>query len=283
MKDKVTIITGSSRGLGKVLATHFAREGAKVVVAARTEVENQRLPGTIYKTAEEIKSEGGYALPVMCDVTSEESVAEMVNKVLDELGQVDILVNNAGTAFPRLITETPLKRWELVLRVNLTGAFLCSKAVIPWMKKRKRGSIVNITSVDAITHSSGFTGAAYAVSKAAALAFVDPELMRERAAPGPGVDRGDVVLATLGYLGLYPGSFVVAGLDAVRFGPALPIPQSIQVTALLVFALGYGFAFWAVRSNRFFATFVRIQDDRNHSVVSSGPYALVRHPGERAL
>ena len=62
MKDSVTIITGSSRGLGKVLATHFAREGAKVVVAARSEVENRRLPGTIYKTAEEIKSESGYSL-----------------------------------------------------------------------------------------------------------------------------------------------------------------------------------------------------------------------------
>ena len=119
----------------------------------------------------------------------------------------------------------------------------------------------------------------YAVSKAAAFAFVDPALLRERGAPGPGVDRRDVVLATLGYLGLYPGTFLVAGLDAVRFGPAIPIPQSTQVAALFVFALGYGFAFWAVYSNPFFATFVRIQDDRNHSVVSSGAYALVRHPG----
>ena len=119
----------------------------------------------------------------------------------------------------------------------------------------------------------------YAISKAAAFAFVNPGLIRERAAFGPGVDRGDVMLATLGYLGLYPGTFVAAGLDAVRFGPAIPISQSIQVMALLVFALGYGFAFWAVRSNPFFATFVRIQDDRDHSVVSSGPYALVRHPG----
>ena len=119
----------------------------------------------------------------------------------------------------------------------------------------------------------------YFVSKAAAFASVDPDLMRERAAPGPGVDRRDVVLATLGYLGLYPATFVVAGLDAVRFGPAIPIPQSTQVTALLVFAFGYGFATWAVLSNPFFATVVRIQDDRNHSVVSSGAYALVRHPG----
>ncbi len=119
----------------------------------------------------------------------------------------------------------------------------------------------------------------YSVSKAAAFALVNPELIRERAAPGPGVDRGDVVLATLGYLGLYPGTLVAAGLDAVRFGPAIPIPQSIQAAALLVFALGYGFAFWAVCSNPFFATFVRIQDDRDHSVVSLGAYALVRHPG----
>ena len=119
----------------------------------------------------------------------------------------------------------------------------------------------------------------YAVSKAAAFAFAGQDLMRERAAPGPGVDRRDVVIATLGYLGLYPGTFAVAGLDAVRFGPFVPIPQTTQVAALLVFALGYGFAIWAVRSNPFFATFVRIQEDRDHSVVSSGAYALVRHPG----
>ncbi len=119
----------------------------------------------------------------------------------------------------------------------------------------------------------------YSVSKAATFAFVDTELIRERAAPGPGADRGDAVLATLGYLGLYPGTFVAAGLDVVRFGPAIPISQSAQVTALVVFSLGYGFAFWAVLSNPFFSTFVRIQGDRGHSVVSSGPYALLRHPG----
>ena len=119
----------------------------------------------------------------------------------------------------------------------------------------------------------------YFISKVAGLAFNNPELIRERAAPGPGVDRGDVVIATLGYLGLYPGTSITAGLDAIRFGPAVPIPQSIQVTAFIVFAFGYGFAFWAVLSNPFFATFVRIQDDRDHSVVSSGAYALVRHPG----
>lgn len=119
----------------------------------------------------------------------------------------------------------------------------------------------------------------YSLLKAAAFVFLDPDLIRERVAPGPGVDRGDLALATLGVLALYPGTFVVAGLDAVRFGPAVPMAQSIQVAALFVFALGYGFAYWAVYCNPFFATFVRIQEDRGHSVVSSGPYALVRHPG----
>jgi protein-S-isoprenylcysteine O-methyltransferase Ste14 len=119
----------------------------------------------------------------------------------------------------------------------------------------------------------------YSASKVVALAFADPELIKERVAPGQGVDQVDKVLATLGYLGLYPGTFVVAGLDAVRFGPAIHIPQTIKLTALLVFAIGYGIASWAVLCNPFFSTFVRIQNDRDHSVVSSGAYALVRHPG----
>ena len=119
----------------------------------------------------------------------------------------------------------------------------------------------------------------YSLPKAAAFAFLDPGLIRERLAPGPGVDRGDVVLAALGCIALYPGTFVVAGLDAVRFGPAVPMAQSVQVAALIAYALGYGFAYWAVYCNPFFATFVRVQEDRGHSVVSSGPYAIVRHPG----
>jgi len=119
----------------------------------------------------------------------------------------------------------------------------------------------------------------YLASKVTGLAFLAPELIRERAAPGPGVDRGDLVIAALGYLALYPGTFVTAGLDAIRLGPTIAIPLFVQVTALIVFAFGYSFATWAVLSNPFFATFVRIQDDRGHSVVSSGPYALVRHPG----
>ena len=124
LKDKVAIVTGSSRGIGKAIALGFAKEGAKIVVAARTEVENERMPGTIYKTAEMIKAMGGQALPVKCDVTIEQDIEDMAKKALAEFGRIDILVNNSGIAYFRPAWEMPSKRWDIVLRVNLTGAFL---------------------------------------------------------------------------------------------------------------------------------------------------------------
>ena len=115
LKDKVAIITGASRGLGKAFALGFAKEGANIVIAARTEVEG-KLPGTIYGTANEIRTLGRQALPVRCDVTSEESVQEMVKKTLKEFGRIDILVNNAGIARWSPLMETSLKQFELVMR-----------------------------------------------------------------------------------------------------------------------------------------------------------------------
>lgn len=121
--------------------------------------------------------------------------------------------------------------------------------------------------------------AVYAISKVAALIWMNPELLKERTNLGHDVDYREMVFAICGYLCLYPVTFVVAGLDAVRFGPAIPINQPLQMTMLLLYVLGYGFSFWAILSNPFFTTNVRIQDDRNHSVITSGPYALIRHPG----
>ncbi|MGH0035701.1 MAG: methyltransferase family protein [Myxococcota bacterium] len=121
--------------------------------------------------------------------------------------------------------------------------------------------------------------AAFGLSTVAAFAVAGPDLLRERAAPGPGVDRGDVALATLGFLGLYPGTLVVAGLDAGRSLAEPALPVGFQLLALAVFVLGYAFALWAIRANPFFATFVRIQSDRAHRVIDAGPYRWVRHPG----
>lgn len=168
LKGKVAIVTGGSRGLGKAIAMGLSKEGAKVVIAARTETDNKELSGTIYQTVEEIKGTGSDALAIKCDVTDEENVNDMVEKTLEHFGRIDVLVNNAGVAFYYPIIETPLKRWELVLKVNLTGAFLCSKAVLPKMIDQKKGSIINISSLAADERDEGTvpTGVAYAASKA---------------------------------------------------------------------------------------------------------------------
>lgn len=170
MQGKVAIVTGASRGIGKAVAIGFAKEGAKVVVAARTvEPRSERLPGTIHETVEAIEKLGGQALAVQCDVTDETSVNAMVEAAIDRFGRIDVLVNNAAVDFPASVLEMPLKRWDLVIRVNTTGPFLCSKAVLPHMIAQGGGSIVNITSNAGAERGSGTVGysAAYGVSKAA--------------------------------------------------------------------------------------------------------------------
>ena len=169
LNGKVAIVTGASRGIGKAIAIGFAREGANVIVAARTEVEKEEgLKGTIYETTQDIRKLGRQSVAVRCDVADETSVNEMVRKALDEFGHIDILVNNAGIAFYYPVVDTPLRRWELVLRVSLTGAFLCSKAVLPKMMDQKSGSIINISSLAANKRDEGIvsTGVAYGVAKA---------------------------------------------------------------------------------------------------------------------
>lgn len=170
LKNKVAIVTGASRGIGKAIAVGLAGQGARVVVAARTEnVKNARLPGTISDTVAQIVTVGGEALAVRCDVTDENSVQNMVKRTIEIFGRVDILVNNAGVAFYYPVVETPFSRWDLVLRVNLHGTFLCSKAVLPSMMHQQSGSIINISSLAADERSEGAvpTGVAYAVAKAA--------------------------------------------------------------------------------------------------------------------
>ena len=169
LNNKVVIVTGGSRGLGKAIAIGLSKAGAAIVIAARTEKENNNLSGTIYSTAEAIKASGAEALAVRCDVTDEDSVNRMVQQTLNAYGRIDILVNNAGVAFYYPLIDTPAKRWELVIRVNLLGAFLCSKAVLPHMMRQKNGSIINISSLAADERDEGAvpTGLAYAASKAA--------------------------------------------------------------------------------------------------------------------
>ncbi len=150
LAGKVAIITGSSRGLGEYCAVGYGREGAKVVIAARTETETDpRLPGTIYHTQKLVEEAGGEAFPVVCNVADMDSVEAMVKKVLDKYGQIDILMTNAAVQPAGFISTIQPRHWELEFRVNVHGVFYCIRAVLPSMIERKSGNIINISSVAA--------------------------------------------------------------------------------------------------------------------------------------
>ena len=164
LDGKVAFVAGASRGIGKAIAVALADAGAAVVVAARSEQEG-KLPGTIHSVADEITKAGGRALAVPCDVTSEESVEAAVATAAEAFDGIDILIANAGALGLTPVEHTPLKRWKLVLDVNLTGVFLVTKAVIPHVRKRGGGSLVAITTTGVGMIDKGAN--AYWVSKAA--------------------------------------------------------------------------------------------------------------------
>lgn len=140
LKDKVAIVTGAARGLGRAYALRLANEGAKVVVA-------DILDGK--ETVDMISAQGGEALYIKTDVTSEASTLEMAKRVIERFGRIDILVNNAAL-FADLVKkpfwEIPAQEWDMVMAVNLKGPFLCAKAVYPQMKKQGKGKIINVSS-----------------------------------------------------------------------------------------------------------------------------------------
>src|SRR3990170_1706168 len=164
LEGKVAIVTGASRGIGKALAIGLAQEGAKVVAAARTEVE-EHLPGTILKTAEEIRALGGTVLPLRCDVTSQADIDAMVARTLEEFGQIDVMVNNAGIGSHASILEVSVETWDQVFATDIRGRFLCCRAVLPSMIRRRQGSIINVSSGAA--HVRDMWHGPYAAAKAA--------------------------------------------------------------------------------------------------------------------
>ena len=170
MDGMVAIVTGSSRGLGRAIAKAFAAEGAKVVVSARLSSPTG-LPGTAEETAEQIRSNGGDAMALACDVTNEEQVMAMVAQTIDNYGRIDVLVNNAGVM---VLGETLLdivpEEWDQSVAANLRGPYLCCRAVLPTMIEQKRGSIIHIGSRMGSDHEQG-GGTLYSATKAAVHMF----------------------------------------------------------------------------------------------------------------
>lgn len=153
----MAFVAGASRGIGAAIAEAFAAAGAAVAVGARTDAD-------IHSVVDRIRAGKAKAFPVRCDVTDEESVEAAVAAAVGEFGGLDIVVCNAGAAWLAPTLETPLKRWELVLRVNLTGTFLVTKAALPHLIARGGGSLIALTTTGVGMLDQGSN--AYWVSKA---------------------------------------------------------------------------------------------------------------------
>ena len=144
LKDKVIFISGGSRGIGLAMVKKAAEDGAKVVIAAKTADPHPKLPGTIYTAAEEIVEAGGEALPVICDIRSEDNVRDAVNQAVDHFGGIDICINNASAIQLTNVTDTEMKRYDLMHQINGRGTYMVSKFCLPHLKKSDNPHILNL-------------------------------------------------------------------------------------------------------------------------------------------
>lgn len=145
-ENKTIFITGGSRGIGKAIAIRLAKEGANIVIAAKTVEPNPKLDGTIFTAAEEIAKAGpGKVLPLQADIRFEESINAAVKTAVDTFGGIDILINNASAIGLTATEQTEWKRWELMNGINVRGTFFVSKACIPYLKKAHNPHILNLS------------------------------------------------------------------------------------------------------------------------------------------
>ena len=163
LKDKVAVVTGASRGIGKAAALALANQGAKVVV------NYARSSDAASATVQEITTAGGDAIAIQADVSQGEEVDNLFKTTLDKFGRVDVLVNNAGITKDTLLLRMKPEQWQAVIDLNLTGVFLCTKAVSKTMLKQRSGRIINIASVAGQMGNPG--QANYSAAKAGVIGF----------------------------------------------------------------------------------------------------------------
>jgi citronellol/citronellal dehydrogenase len=145
LAGKTLFITGASRGIGKAIGLRAARDGANIVIAAKTDQPHPKLPGTIHTAAEEMKEAGGDALAVVVDVRDEDMVNTAVNAAVERFGGIDILINNASAISLTGTEHTQMKRYDLMHMVNTRGTFMCSKACIPHLKQAENPHVLNLS------------------------------------------------------------------------------------------------------------------------------------------
>ncbi len=145
LRNKTLFITGASRGIGRSIALRAARDGANVVIAAKTSQPDPRLPGTIHTVAAEVEAAGGKALACVVDIRSEEQVRDAVGRALEAFGGVDVVVNNASAIYLAGTLETPMKRFDLMHQINTRGTFVTTQACLPHLLKASNPHVLNIS------------------------------------------------------------------------------------------------------------------------------------------
>lgn len=143
--NKVAIITGASRGIGRAIALKFAAEGIHCVVAAKTVKHSAKTPGTIHDTVREVEAAGGQAIAVQTDVRDASQIEKMVRRAVERFGRIDIIVNNAGAIIWRSVADMPVRRFDLMMAINYRAPFLLAHYALPHLKQQRQGFIINLS------------------------------------------------------------------------------------------------------------------------------------------
>ena len=244
LANKVAIVTGGSRGIGRALSLAFAREGASVVVVSRNKQNCDEVVNQILK-------EDGEAISIQADVASEADVAKMVEQTKDRYQHIDILANNAAVNLPyRTVTELTLDEWNWIIGVNLTGTFLCCREVLPQMIEQRSGKIINFSSLGGRIGAAGRTP--YRSSKAAIINFNNclaaevKEFGIDVNTICPGAVETDMLFEITG--GEMP-KHAMPPEDIAKVAVFLASDESIAITGTAIDAFGYGNPAFGVSSS----------------------------------
>ena len=234
LTSKTLLITGGSRGIGLAIACRAARDGANIVVAAKTADPHPKLPGTIYTAAKEIEEAGGTALPLVVDVRDELSVMRAVEQAVERFGGIDILVNNASALSLTNTPSTDMKRYDLMQQINVRGTYLCTRATLPHLSRAVNPHILNLAppldldpkwfgphvaysiakfgmSLCTLGHAREFKSLGVAVNSLWPLTTIDTAAVRNKLGDKAGSSRSAEIMADAAYAILIKEATEVTG------------------------------------------------------------------------
>ena len=210
LRGKTLFITGASRGIGLAIAVRAARDGANIVIAAKSDVPNPKLPGTIHSAAAAVEQAGGKALAIKCDIREEEQVRAAVEQTVTHFGGIDVLVNNASAIWLSGALDTPMKRFDLMQQVNARGTFVCAQACLPHLLKASNPHILTLAPPPSLDPKWWAPHTGYTLAKMG-MSFVTLGLAAEFGARGVAVNA------------LWPRTIVAT--DALNMIPGVDISR----------------------------------------------------------